>query len=78
MGRAGRRSLGNTPAKYGQVGIVVSQMTELLIARRYEFHCSSVVVVQHTIVIIESHHILKFSIDQHRAGMACQSIQFKL
>jgi len=37
----------------GQVGIVVPKMTKLLIARRNEFHSSTVVVVQHTVVIIE-------------------------
>ena len=54
----------------GQIGIVVPQMTELLIARRNEFHSSTVVVVQHTVVIIDFHDILKFSIDQHCDGMA--------
>ena len=54
-----------------QIGIVVPQMTGLLIARRNEFHSSTVVVVQHTVVIIDFHDILKFSIDQHCDGMAC-------
>ena len=60
----------------GQFGIVVPQV--LLIARRNEFHSSTVVVVQHTVVIIDFHHILKFSIDHHRDGMACGGIQFEL
>ena len=54
----------------GQIGIVVPQMTELLIACRNEFDSSTVVVVQHTVVIIDFHDILKFSIDQHCDGMA--------
>ena len=53
-----------------QIGIVVPQMTEL-IACRNEFHSSTVVVVQHTVVIIDFHDILKFSIDQHCDGMTC-------
>ena len=62
----------------GQVGIVVSQLLELLIARRNEFHSSTVDVAQNAIVIIDLHYILKFCIDQHRDGMACRGIKFEL
>ena len=71
-GSCGKTIAGEHPGEIrGQVGIVVPQMTELLIARRNEFHSSTVGIVQHTVVIIDFHDILKFSIDQHCDGMAC-------
>ena len=71
-GSCGKTIAGEHPGEIrGQIGIVVPQMTALLITRRNEFHSSTVVVVQHTVVIIDFHDILKFSIDQHCDGMAC-------
>ena len=63
---------GEHPGKIrGQIRIVVLQMSELLIARCNEFHSLTVVVVQHTVIITDFHHILKFGIDQYCDGMAC-------
>ena len=62
----------------GQVRIVMVQMTELLIGRRDKFHRSTVVVVQHAVVIIDFHHILKHCIDNDRDHMSCRGIQLEL
>ena len=62
----------------GQLGIVVPQMAELLIARCNEFHSLTVVVVQHTVVIIDLNHILTFGIDHHRDGIAYRGIPREL
>ena len=78
-GSCGETIAGEHPGEIrGQVRIVVPQMTELLITRRNEFHSSTVVVVQYTVVIIDFDHIFEFGIDQHRDGMACRSIKFEL
>ena len=56
----------------------MAQMMELLIGRRDQYHRSTVVVVEDTVVIIDFHHVLKLCMYHDRDRMSCLGIQLDL
>lgn len=56
----------------------MAQMMELLIGRRDQYHRSTVVVVEDTIVIIDFHHVLRLCMYHDRDRMSCLRIQLDL
>lgn len=63
---------------WGWARIVMAQMMELLIGRPDQYHHSPVVVEEDTVVIIDSHHVLKLCMYHDRDRMSCLGIQLDL
>ena len=70
---------GKHPGETGtQLGMVTSQVAQLLICGGDEFHASTVVVVQHPSVLIDFHDVFEFGVQHDGDGVAGRSIQFEL